>query len=159
MISLKRYRLALLLPIVLAVVPVSAEAPKPPPPEKVTVSVVAILGHNRDEKVDPCLECIRKEVQKAVPQLTGFKVGKTHKRDLTVGVRETFEMVDDQVALLTLLQPGGKDTPIQIKLTPPQMGEVTYETTCGGFFTIITKYRTKNKDVLILAVRVKPCQK
>jgi hypothetical protein len=158
MISLKQYRRALVLPIILALVQVSAEPPKETP-DKVTVSLVAILGHNRDEIVDPRLECIRKEVQKAVPQLTGFKMGKTFKRDLTVGVREAFELCDDQVAYLTLIQPGGKDTPIQLKLTPPQMGDVTYETTCGGFFTIITKCRTRNKDVLILAIRDKHCQK
>jgi hypothetical protein len=155
----KNARLAVVLPVLLAVVQVSAEPPQPPQPDKLRLSVVAICAHNRDDKIDPRLTCMADEIKKSVPQLTGFKMGKMSCKFVPIGGRETFELVDDQVASVSVLQAADKDNVIQIKLTPPQMGEVTYETSCGRFFTIITKYRTRNKEVLILAVRVQPCQK
>ncbi len=157
--AMKKGRFALALPILLAVVQLSAEPPQPPQPEKIRVSVVAICAHNRDDKIDPRLTCMADEIKKAVPQLTGFKMGKMSCKPVPVGGRETFELVDEQVATVTVVQAADKEHLIQIKLTPPEMGEVTYETECGRFFTIITKYRTRNKEVLILAVRVQPCQK
>jgi hypothetical protein len=156
---MKKGRFVLALPIMLAVVQLSAEPPQPPQPEKIRLSVVAICAHNRDDRIDPRLTCMADEIKKAVPQLTGFKMGKMSRKEVPVGGRETFELVDDQVATVTVVQAADKENLIQIKLTPPQMGEVTYETSCGRFFTIITKYRTRNKEVLILAVRVQPCQK
>jgi hypothetical protein len=99
------------------------------------------------------------EIKKSVPLLTGFKMGKMSCKFVPVGGRETFDLVDDQVATVSVVQAPDKDNVLQIKVTPPQMGEFTYETSCGRFFTIITRYRTRNREVLILAVRVQPCQK
>jgi hypothetical protein len=158
MLSLRKGRLALALPLLLAVVQISAEPPTVPAPEDVKVSVVAILAHNRDKTIDPRLKCIAEEVSKGAP-FTGFQMGKMTCMDVRVGVREKFELVDDEVAFLTVDRASKKDKLIQIKLTPPRMGDVTYETTCGGFFMIITKYRTKKDETLIVAVRVRPCQK
>ena len=161
MLSMRTGGLALPL-LLFAVAPLTAE---PLPAEKIKVSVVAIFAHNRDDKVDPRLKCIAEEIGKAVPQLkgAGFKMGKMTCKHLNVGVGEKFDLIDDQFALVTLLsvvQTADKENLIQLKLTPPGMGEVTYETTCGRFLPIITKYRTgKNNDVLILAIRVQPCQK
>jgi hypothetical protein len=147
------------LAILVALSQLSAEPP-PPEPEKIKVSVVAVLAHNRDSNVDSRLKCLAEELRKAVPKLTGFKMGKMSCRSLTVGARETFELVDDQVAVLTLVRAADKGNVIELKLTPPQMGEVTYETSCGCFFPIITKYRTRDtNDVLIVAVRVQSCRK
>ncbi len=159
MFSLRKGRIALALPFLLALVQVAAEPPTVPPQDEIKVSVVAILAHNRDKIVDPRLKCLADEITKAVPQFTGFQMGKMTCKAVAVGVREKFELVDEEVAFLTVLHTDKKEKLIQIKLTPPQMGDVTYETTCGGFFTIITKYRTKNKEWLIVAVRVRPCQK
>jgi hypothetical protein len=39
------------------------------------------------------------------------------------------------------------------------MGEVEYTTCCGKFFPIITRYQTKDKERLIIAIRVQPCNK
>jgi hypothetical protein len=153
---MRRWRLAALA-CLLAAVPLAAEPPQAQP-EPVKLSVVAICAHNRDENVDPRLKCMAEEIRKAVPQLTGFKVGKMYCKPVPVGTRETFKLVDDQEVVLTVV-PGANKGDLQIKVTPPQMGEVTYETSCGNFFTIITKYRTKKNEVLILAVRVQPCKK
>ena len=42
-------------------------------------------------------------------------------------------------------------------IPPPLVGEITYMTICGKFFPIVTRYQTKDKDRLIIAVMVKPC--
>jgi len=48
----------------------------------------------------------------------------------------------------------GDDDP----LTPPQMGDITYQATgCGKFLPIITPVRTKNNELLIIGVCVQPC--
>ena len=35
------------------------------------------------------------------------------------------------------------------------MGEITYDTCCGKFLPIITPFRTKDKELLIIAVCVR----
>ena len=100
---------------------------------------------------------IAAELRKAVPQLTGFDIGKQSCKSIPVGGVETFELVDGQVAQVTLVKPADKDGYL-IKLTAPETGEVTYSTSCPQFLPIITKYRTqKHNDVLIVAVCVRPC--
>ena len=46
---------------------------------------------------------------------------------------------------------------MRLKVVPPKMGAITYSTPCGKFLPMITGYRRKNGDVLIIAVRVQPC--
>ena len=39
-----------------------------------------------------------------------------------------------------------------------ELGDILYDTPCGSFLPIITRYRTeKKKEVLILAICVEPC--
>ena len=46
---------------------------------------------------------------------------------------------------------------VRLKVCPPLMGPITYSTPCGKFLPIVTPFRTKNKDLLIIAIRVQPC--
>ena len=55
----------------------------------------------------------------------------------------------------------GADSKNRVGLTmkAPLQGEIQYTTCCGKFFPIVTRYQTKDKEVLILAIRVQPCKK
>ena len=127
---------------------------------EVRVSVVAILASQSCTEVDPRLACIAKEVQKVHPQLKlkGFRLAKMSCKPVPVRGSETFELVVDQTVAITVLRDADKENKVQLKVTPPTLGEITYRTTCGKFFPIVTGYQTKNGEWLILAVRVQPCQ-
>jgi hypothetical protein len=124
--------------------------------ETVRVSVLAILATERNDKVDPRLTCIAKEIRKTHPELTGFQIIKMTRRSLTIGARETFELVGDQKAVVAVQHGADADNHVEVKIAPPLMGEITYDTCCGKFFPIVTPFR-KDHDLLILAVRVQPC--
>src|SRR4051812_2213126 len=80
--------------VVLAVGALSLTAGEPKPDNKIEIRVVAILAHNRNDKVDPKLVKMAAELRKAVPQLTGFDMGKQSCKSVAVGGSETFELVD-----------------------------------------------------------------
>jgi hypothetical protein len=52
-----------------------------------------------------------------------------------------------------------KENRIRVKVAPPGLGEIEYETCCGKFLPVITRYKTDDKDkrLLIVAVRVQTC--
>jgi hypothetical protein len=126
--------------------------------DKVRVCVVTILASEHDTKIDKRLERIAREVQKTNPRLTGFRLGPMSSQSLAVGVKDEFKLIEDQVASITVEQAADKDNRIRIKVVPPQMGEITYSSGCGKFLPIMTPFRTKEHEQLILAVRVTPCQ-
>ena len=47
---------------------------------------------------------------------------------------------------------------VSLSILAPSMGEIEYQTVCGKFLPIVTRYQTKSKERLILAVRVQPCR-
>jgi hypothetical protein len=138
----------------------AAAPPKAEEKETVQVSVIAILATERDDKIDPKLECIAREVRKTHKKLTGFQLaGTMSRKPLAVGDRDTFDLIADQKVGVTVKRSADEKDRVQVKVAPPQMGEITYDTCCGKFLPIVTPYRTKNKDWLIIAVRVQPCHK
>jgi len=151
---------ALLGGLLLPVRPGSGCEGKPLSKGEVRVSVVAILASETCTEVDWRLQCIAKEVQKVHPQLKlkGFRLAKMTCKAVPVRGSETFELAVDQTAAITVLRGADKENKVQLKVTPPTLGEITYTTTCGKFFPIVTGYQTKNGEWLILAVRVQPCQ-
>jgi len=118
--------------------------------------VVAILATDRNDKIEMKCKCVAEEVQKLEPTLTGFRVARTSSKDLKVGGRDTFALVDDEVVTVVVQQAGCKEERIRLMVKPPSVGEITYSTCCGKFFPIITRYQTKDKDKdrLIIAIRV-----
>ena len=126
--------------------------------EPVQVSVIAILATERNNDVDPRLACIAREVRKTHKKLTGFQLaGTMSRKSLTVGAREMFDLVGDQKVAVTVKEAADERNRVQVKVAPPRMGEITYDTCCGKFLPIVTPFRTKNNDLLIIAVRVQPC--
>jgi hypothetical protein len=138
----------------------AAAPPKEEEKETVQVSVIAILATERNDKIDPKLECIAREVCKTNKKLTGFHLATmTCNKSLATGVKETFDVVADQKVGVTVKRCADEKNRVQVKVVPPQMGEITYDTCCGKFLPIITPFRTANNDLLIIAVRVQPCNK
>lgn len=136
----------------------AADPPCPAPaPGEVRVSVVAILATETNDKIDKCLVPIAREVQKKNPRLKGFRRAHIDCKPVVVGKTDTFELVGDQVVRVKVLRGTGKAGRVCLKVTPPRMGGITYETCCGKFLPIVTPYRTKDKALLIIAVRVQPC--
>jgi len=113
---------------------------------EVRVSVVAILASQTCTEIDWRLQCIAREVQKVHPELKlkGFRLAKMTCKPVPVRGSETFELAVDQTAAITVLRPANKENKVQLKVTPPTLGEITYTVTCGKFFPIVTNYQTKN---------------
>ena len=127
--------------------------------EKVKVTVVAILATGRNQTVDPKLKCVADEVQKLDPKLTGFSLAKNTSKSLPVGTAADFPLVDKQKASVTVQHGPDKDNRVGLVVKPPGLGEIAYTTCCGKYFPIVTRYQTKDKDRLIIAIMVKPCSK
>jgi hypothetical protein len=123
----------------------------------VRVSVVTILATERDDKVDRKLESIAREVKKMYPKLTGFQLAHMSCKSVSVGTADKFDLVADQAASITVQRKADKSDRVRLEVTPPLMGKITYSTPCGKFLPIVTPYRTKNNDLLIIAIRVQPC--
>ena len=151
-----RYRLGCLLVLVgwlAAAPPCRADEPE------IKVHIVAILATEKDKQIDPRLKDIAKKVQEKEPQLTGFQVNRCICAKLTAGKEETFKLVDNQTVTVLFKCKTDKDTRCCLTVKAPRMGEVTYNTTCEKFFPIVTRYQTKEKQRLILAIMVPPCEK
>lgn len=126
--------------------------------EKVKVTVVAILANDRDDTVDPELKCIAEEVQKLEPTLTGFKLHRSSRKSLAVGDPYKFNLVDEEVAAVVIKHGCDKDDRVGLTVKAPQQGEIEYSSACGKYLPIVTRYQTKGKDRLIIAIMVKPCK-
>jgi hypothetical protein len=124
--------------------------------EDVRVSVVAILASGGAKKVDPELEAIATEVRKKCPNLTGFHLARMTCLPVPVGKEETFPLEDDQKAAVAVQQGPDKNDRIRLKVKPPQLNDITYSTCTGKYFPIVTPYRTKAKEQLIIAIMVSP---
>jgi hypothetical protein len=126
--------------------------------QEVRVTVIVILGSDKNKEVDCQLKCLAEEIQKKEPKLTGFKLGDTTCKSLALGKKETFKLVDKEEAIVTVRHGADKNNRVGLTVKPPRMGEIDYTTCCGKFLPILTRYHTKDKERLIIAVRVQPCK-
>jgi hypothetical protein len=140
---------------------VVAAPPKPVERGKensVDVAVIAILATSRNDKIDPKLSCIAREIHKTRKELTGFQLATIAHQSLTIGVKHVFEVLDGaQKVGVTVLHGADEKDRVQVKVAPPGMGEITYDTRCGKFLPIVTEFHTKDKELLIIAVCIRPC--
>ncbi len=128
------------------------------PPDKVKVSMIVILASEANTKVDPRLTCIAAELKKKHPKLVGFQLaGKCSCKSLTIGTKESFDLIANETAAVTVEQGADEDNFVQLKVEPPHLGEITYRTVCGKFLPIVTPVRVKDGSLVIIAVRVQPC--
>lgn len=131
----------------------------PPDTKNVRVSVVAIIASKKPGKIDPRLKCIARHIQKLQPELKSFRTARMSCKTLPVQGTDTFELIIDQKVKITILKNAVAKKKVQLKVEPPTLGAITYTTCCGKFFPIITRYKPKPHERLILAVCVNPCRK
>jgi aromatic ring hydroxylase len=127
------------------------------PNAKVKVTVVVILAKDEGSDVDKRLTEIAKEIQKKDPSLKSFRIKKMMDKSLAADEKASFATVDDKTAQVIVKHGADKDNRVSLAVTAPNQGEIVYETVCGKFLPIVTRYQTKTKERLILAVRVQPC--
>jgi hypothetical protein len=126
--------------------------------ERVKVTLVTILATARKEGVDPRLKCIAKEICKKEDLLKGFKLVNMTCKSLATGEKWTVPLVEGQEALVVIHRGADKNNRVELKVKPPLQGDIVYQTVCGKFLPIVTRYTTKDKgDRLIVAVMVRPC--
>jgi hypothetical protein len=125
--------------------------------KSVEVAVVAILATDRNDKIDPKLACIARQVRKNHKKLTGFQLSTIASKDLVVGVKSDYEVAGSQKVGVTVVRGADEKNRVEVKVSPPGMGEITYDTCCGKFLPIVTPFRTKDDELLIIAVCIKPC--
>jgi hypothetical protein len=126
-------------------------------PKKVRISVVVILASEKGNKIDKKLDGIAKEVQKMHPELKNFELANLSCKSLEVGKADKFDLVENQTAGVTIQKAADKMDRVCLKACLPMMGDITYATPCGKFLPILTPYRTKKGQVVIVAIRVQPC--
>jgi hypothetical protein len=122
-----------------------------------SVTVVIVLATDQNDKVDPKLKELAKEVQKRDPKLTGFKLVATESKSIARGDTVTINLTDKQVLKVTVDQPKNDQGRVTLTLNPPGMEGVSYACTCEKFFPVVTPHRTKGGEPLIIAVMAKPC--
>lgn len=141
----------------LALTLLSAAPPKAEEKNSVDVALVAILATDRNDKIDPKLACIAREVRRTHKELTGFRMATLARKSLTIGSKSLFEVVGSQKVGITVQHGADEKNRVEVKVAPPGMGEITYDTCCGKFLPIVTEVRTKDNELLIIAVCIRPC--
>lgn len=136
-----------------------AAQPEPArPTNTVRVSVVVILANGRNHQVDASLTTLAREVQDNIdPKLTNFRVARWTCENLTPGVRRSIPLVEDQVLLVTVDSMPDKEGFFRLKIQPPLVCEVPLSAQCGRFLPIVTRYRTRDGDQLLVALRIHSC--
>jgi hypothetical protein len=127
-------------------------------PPQVRVTVVAILASERNKNVEEKLKCVAGEVQKMYPNLTGFRVGPSTTKPIALGGSEKFKLVDDQEVTISVKPCTEKPGRFCLDVKSPEvMGGMVYSSVCGKYFPIVTQYKTKKSDQLIIAFKVETC--
>ncbi len=141
----------------LALMLVSAAPPKSGEKHTVDVALVAILATDRNDQIDSKLTCIAREVRKNHKELTGFRLATLTRKSLPIGTKSLFEVTGGHKVGVTVQHGADEKNRVEVKVGPPGMGEITYDTCCGKFLPIVTEVRTKDNELLIIAVCIRPC--
>ena len=138
-----------LVALVLVVLTVSAHA------QDAKVTVVAILANGSNQPTDPKLKELANEVKKHEPGLTSYKIERTTVKPLSVGQKESFALVNDVTADVTVVSKDDGKQRVGLKVKPPTVGEISYVINYNKFLPIITRHVSANER-LIIAVMVQP---
>jgi hypothetical protein len=130
------------------------------PDEKdpVKVTLVVILASEKGDKIDKKLKDLAAEVQKLHPNLKSFVIKSEESRSLKPNDKVSMACVDEELAAIAIKHGADKDNRVSLAIKPPQMNELEYQSVCGKFLPIVTPYKTKKGECLILAIRVEPCR-
>jgi hypothetical protein len=124
----------------------------------VRITLVVVLASTDSKEIDDKLTELAKEVQKRYPEFTGFKLGGTHQQSIAAGSSHDFTVTDKQTVTVAVDKPKDKAGRVGLTVTPPGGGDaVSYTCACDKFFPMVTSYKTKAGERLLLAVGGKPC--
>jgi len=125
--------------------------------QPIRVTVVVVLGTADNTTVDPKLAELAKEVQKRDPKLTGFRRATTEAKSIPVGEAVTFTLAEKQELKVKVEKGRDAEGRVRLSIKAPGLGEASYSCVCDKFFPVVTPYRTKKGETLIIAVMAKPC--
>lgn len=125
--------------------------------DNVKVTLVVILASEEGNKIDKRLATIADEIRKHEPKLKSFHLKSMTTKSLAPGEKMPFALIEDKNALVVIKHGADKENRVSLAVTAPNQAEIVYRCVCGKFLPIITRYYTKSKERLILAVRVQPC--
>jgi hypothetical protein len=122
------------------------------------VTVVTILATPNNTTIDPKLNQLAAEVKKHEQNLTGFKLVGSQLRDVTVGQKESFRLLDDGTSAdVTILGREDAKKRFRMSVKPPMVGEINYSISYEKYFPIVTRLLSNNER-LIIAVMVQPAK-
>jgi hypothetical protein len=131
----------------------AAEGPAGP----IRVTVVVILASSAAGPIDPALEELAREVRKREPKLRSFRLVATEAQSIPVGQQGLFALVEKQqvqVRIDTSQDPRGR---VRLTVSAPGVEQLSYTCVCDKYFPVVTPYRTRNGETLIIAIMAKPC--
>jgi hypothetical protein len=130
------------------------------PDEKdpVKVTLVVVLASEKGDKIDKKLQALAAEVQKLHPNLKSFVLKSEESKSLKPNDKVSMLCVDEESAAIVIKHGADKENRVSLAIKPPQMSELEYQSVCGKFLPIVTPYKTKKGECLILAIRVEPCR-
>jgi hypothetical protein len=119
---------------------------------------VVVLASEKGNTVDKRLKALAPEVQKLHPKLKSFAFHSQEVKSHKPNERFSLECVEKQMVDMIVKHGADKDNKVTLAVKPPRMSQLEYQTVCGKFLPIVTPYKTKNGETLILAIRVQPCR-
>jgi hypothetical protein len=123
--------------------------------EKIKITVVAVLASSRHKNIDKRLKELAPELKKKNSDWTGFEVERQLCESIKVGGSATFKLVDDCKVVIEVKERDAKTGCVSLIVKPDTLGEIAYTCCCEKFVPVITRYDTKNKDRLIIAIMTK----
>jgi hypothetical protein len=127
-------------------------------PKKIKVTVVVVLASEEGNEIDPRLTHVAEELRKRDKRLSSFKVKSITVRKLAENEKSVFKLVDEKSADVVVKHGADEGNRVGIAVTAPDQGEIVYRAACGKYLPIVTRHLTKNRELLVVAVRVDPCQ-
>jgi len=150
------FPLLLLIPAFATAAPCK-DGSKPAAESPVKVTLVVILASKTDKAINPKLATLAEEVQKRNREFTGFRIGATFDKSIPVGASHSFELPEEQKAKITAAAGKDKDGRIELTVNLPGLDDVTYTCVCDKFFPIVTPYKLKTGETVLVAILAKPC--
>lgn len=147
-----------LLALVMCAADSRSSAQNPCPGQKVKVTLVVILASEEGAKIEPKLKAIAEEVRIMNPNLKSFHIKSMTTKSLAADDKTFFPLVDDKNVAITIKHGADQEKRVSLAVVAPDQGEIVYRCVCGKFLPIVTRYQTKGKERLILAIRVQPCK-
>ena len=137
----------------------SAAAPVRGEDGEIKVTIVAVLASSRHQNIDPRLKELAVGLKKKNPKWTGFEVERSACASIKVGGEATVKIMDDFKVTIEIKERNPATGCVSFMIKPDTVSELGYTCCCDKFFPVITRYDTKDKDRLVLAIMAKPCKK